>query len=199
MVFIMHVYRKAEMIRIRLLLLLVPFLLLVSFAGISQTSGIHIYSFAGNIDQGTLAVNARIGFELGTETRDALEQGVALEFDVIFRVSKQRQWLWDSVVAEKILTYRVEHQPLSGHYLVTELYNGKRQQFRTLISALEYMGKIESFPLIDTDMLSHRKQYTAQVRAELNIQSLPPPLRPLAYLSSQWHLASSWQNLDIQQ
>lgn len=135
---------------------------------------------------------------MSDETRTALEQGVELEFDIMFRVRKTLRWFRDPVITEKTLTFRVEHQPLSGQYLVTELDNGGLHQFRTLASALEFIGSIDDFPLVHTNMLSRQERYIAQVRAELNIQSLPPPLRPLAYLSSRWQLSSKWQNLDIQ-
>lgn len=193
----MHVFKKSDLCFPAIVPLLLSAMLLCPGVGIAQSSGIRIESFSNVINQGVMHVSAEISYELSEETRDALDQGVALEFDVIFRVRKKRQWLWDTVVTEKMLSYRVEHQPLSGHYLVTELNNGRRHQYRTLVSALQFIGNIDAFPLVDTEMLYQQYRYTVQVMAELNIQSLPAPLRPLAYLSSQWHLASPWRNLDI--
>ena len=193
----MHACKKDEMTHSIPVSLLLSVMILLPGVCSAQSSAIQVESLSSVISQGVINVSTEITYELSDETRDALDQGVALEFDVIFRVRKKRQWLWDIVVTEKMLSYRVEHQPLSGHYLVTELTNGKRHQFRTLGSALQYIGKIDAFPLVDTDMLNQQNRYTVQARAELNIQSLPAPLRPLAYLSAHWHLASPWQNLDI--
>lgn len=194
----MHACRKAELHSLVTVKFLWIALLLFPVVCSAQTSGIRIERVSGNINQSMITISTGINYELSEETRNALEQGVELEFDITFRVRKSLRWFRDPVITEKTLTFRVEHQPLSAQYLVTDLNDGERHQFRTLASALEFIGSIEEFPLVHTNMLSRQERYTAQVRAELNIQSLPPPLRPLAYLSSQWQLSSKWQNLEIQ-
>lgn len=195
--FIMHACKRSEIHYMTVIKSSWLALLLFPAICSAQSSGIRIEHITGNIRQNMVTISTGINYVLSNETRKALEQGVELEFDVTFRVKRELRWFPDPVVTEKILAFRVEHQPLSGQYLVTELNNGKRHQFRTLASALEFIGSINEFPLVHTNMLSRQERYFAQIRAELNIQSLPPPLRPLAYLSSQWKLSSPWQNLEI--
>jgi hypothetical protein len=164
----------------------------------AQISGIEINHINGVIDNTMLRIDADIAYHLSKETRDALEHGVPLEFDIEFRIKKEREWFWDEIIVTKMITFRVVYQPLSGHYLVTQTNTGRRHQFRNLPDVLDFIGDINRFPLIGIDMIVPDKNYIAEIRAGLNIQALPAPLRPLAYISSQWQLSSSWQSWAIE-
>ena len=60
------------------------------------------------------------------------------------------------------------------------------------LNAVEALGTIADFPLLDAYLLEGEKHYMLYVRARLDIEALPSPLRPLAYLSSLWRLESEW-------
>ena len=197
--FIMHVCKKSEPDFTVSDIIFVSILIFsVSVHAFAQSSGIMIKQIYGSANQTTLNINANISYQLSKETRDALNHGVPLEFDIEVRVKKHRKWIWDETIITKIITHRVEYQPLSGQYLVTEIQSGSLEQFQNLEEVLSFIGELESFPLIGIDMISPEHDYVAQIKSQLNIQALPAPLRPLAYISSQWHLASSWQSWAIQ-
>ena len=202
MAFIMHVCKKHKDITtgrkfIHIYVLLLIFLL--SPNSIAGTYSINIDSAGGEIIENMYNVNANITYQLGTENRDALEHGIPLEFDIDFRIKKYRPWIWDQTLITRTITYRLEHQPLSGDFLVTRLNDGDLEQFQNLEDVLEYIGKIKNFPLIDSAILETSGTFYAQVKIHLKIEALPAPLRPLAYISSEWRLSSPWQTWVIKE
>ena len=57
------------------------------------------------------------------------------------------------------------------------------------------LSLIQSFhdlPLIDANLLKPREKYTVRMRADIDIESLPTPVRLWAYLGSEWSLKSNW-------
>ena len=197
--FIMHVCKRPDLrISSGSILTAVFVLLFLSENCNAQISGIEINRIDGVVDNTMLRVDADIAYHISKETRDALEHGIPLEFNIEFRIKKEREWIWDEIIVTKMITFRVEYQPLSGHYLVTQTNTGHKHQFRNLQEVLEFIGDINHFPLIGADMIVPDNNYKAEIRVKLNIQALPAPLRPLAYISSQWQLSSHWQAWTIE-
>lgn len=163
------------------------------------TSGIDIKHASGTLNKDTYYVDAYIQYQFSEETQEALEHGIALQIDINLDVKKQRKWLWDKKIKSTTMSYRLEHHPLSGHYQVTNLNNYHRKHFQNIQGALSSLGLIKNFPLFNTIILMPDSVYIAQIKAKLNIQTLPAPLRLLAYVSSNWHLASPWYEWVIQQ
>ena len=196
----MHALKKSNQIRTyRFCSILFAFLSLWPLTVFSEdVKGIEIDYINGVMNGDVYTIDARILYDFGTEARKALDHGIALQIDIEFRVIKRRQWLWDKTITSKVLSYRLEHHPLSGHYLVTNLIEGSRRQFQRLESALNYLGTIKNYSLVSRGFLLPNNVYIARIRALLNIQELPAPLRPLAYVSSKWRLASPWREWIIQ-
>ncbi|MBI4005141.1 MAG: DUF4390 domain-containing protein [Gammaproteobacteria bacterium] len=196
----MHASKKPDQIRIyRLCSIFFVLLLLWSHTVLPDNKkGIEIDYLTGVVNGDVYTIDAYILYDFGTEVREALDHGVALQIDTEFRVIQRRQWIWDKTIASKVLSYRLEHHPLSGHYLVTNLIEGSRRQFQRLEAALKFLGTIKDYPLVARELLLPDNIYIALIRARLNIRTLPAPLRPLVYVSSKWRLASPWQEWIIQ-
>ncbi len=145
------------------------------------------------------ALNADIRFHFSKEALKALEHGIALQIDIEVRAKQSRKWLWDKNIRKKILSQRLEHQPLSDQYLVTDLNTGIKHNFDSFHHALDFLGSINDYPFLEIASLKQGKTYTALVRASLNTESLPAPLRLSAYISSDWRLSSPWYQWTIQQ
>ena len=183
-----HVISGREIIHRYVLFLIILF----SHSSIADTNSIKIDSADGVIIEDMYSVNANISYQLGNESRKAIEHGVPLEFDIEFRIKKRRLWILDKTLISRTITFRLEHQPLSGDYLVTRLNSGELEQFQNLEDVLEYIGDIKNYPLLDIAVLGTGGIFYAQVKTHLNIEALPAPLRPLAYISAEWRLSSPW-------
>lgn len=172
-------------------------MLLVSCLCSADSSAITIGKVSGTIDKNIYSVNAQISYQLSNEMREALDHGVPLEFEIEVQLLEQRPWIWDKLVSMQRIIDRVEHQPLSGHYLVTRQPSANRHQFQDLDGVLRFMGEIKNLPLIKAEQLIPNAGLYARIKTRLNIAALPAPLRPLAYFSSQWRLASPWQTWTV--
>ncbi len=197
--FIMRAWKRPESIWQYILVLSMTLLLWPGFACSSTAPGIDIEYAQGTLNDDTYSIDARIQYRFSEESQEALDHGVALQIDINLVAQIHRKWLWNKTIASSTLSYRLEHLPLSNNYLVTSLNDYQRRYFQDLQKALHYLGVIKNFPLLKPDIQMPENKYVARIRARLNIQALPTPLRPLAYVSSKWRLISPWYEWIIHQ
>jgi hypothetical protein len=61
-----------------------------------------------------------------------------------------------------------------------------------LFAALNYLGRVDRLPLIDAALLEPDRDYELRLRAVLDVERFPGPLRLLAFWRRDWSLASDW-------
>ncbi|MFB3090703.1 MAG: DUF4390 domain-containing protein [Gammaproteobacteria bacterium] len=144
-------------------------------------------------------IDADIQYNFSHEVLKALEHGIALQIDIEIQAKQSRKWLWDKIIRKRTLSKRLEHHPISNQYLVTDLNTGVKRRFQSLSHALEFLGTIRDYPFVGAATLEPGKTYNTQIRARLNTESLPAPLRLSAYIASDWQLSSPWFKWTIQQ
>ena len=137
-------------------------------------------------------LKADINFQLSADTLEALDNGVPLTVDMDIEIRRQRQLWWDALVAGLELRFQLQYHALTQQYLVRNLNTGVQDSYPTLATALARLGQIRMLPLLDESLVEPEKAYYARLRVQLDIEALPAPLRPLAYLSSGWRLSSDW-------
>jgi len=151
-----------------------------------------IRSAESRLYQGVWYVSALIDFRLSDEALAALDSGVVLTFELQFELDRIRRYWMDKSIATLEQSFELSYQPLSERYVVRNLNSGKQGSFATLFSALNSMGRIDDLPLIDASLLDAGEQYEIAMRAVLDQNTLPGPLRLLAFWSSGFRLESDW-------
>jgi hypothetical protein len=59
---------------------------------------------------------------------------------------------------------------------------------------LRYMGRIRDMAIVERAKLDASKEYLVRLDSYLDVEALPLPMRPLAYLSSDWDIsADTWE------
>lgn len=154
--------------------------------------GISIEHASSRLVDDSYRFDAKIKFDFDGELLVALEKGVELNIEVLIRVKRERKWLWDPVVAEKRLKFLLQHHPLSNDYIVTDLANHVPHQFPSADAAIRHLGSINNLFLLDRNSIRDGATHTGYMRARLNIDLLPVPLQPAAYVSKEWRLQSPW-------
>ncbi|HFC53377.1 MAG TPA: DUF4390 domain-containing protein [Gammaproteobacteria bacterium] len=148
----------------------------------------HLY-----LDNRVYMVNAEIHYELTRPVLEALHNGVPLTIELRIELLQNRPWpWWDERLAVIKQRYRLRYFALAQHYVLSNLNMGTETSYQKLDDALEALGRLKDLPLLDANLLPSGGQYTARMRVALDIESLPQPLRLLAYLSSRWRLTSEW-------
>lgn len=141
-------------------------------------------------------LSAELALELSPEALRALNHGVTLDIVIDIQALEERAWLWDPTVIEHSERFHLERQALNKQYLVTHNYN--QRSFISLQEALQYISTVRNYPLLNVTDLEEGKSYYGRMRAWLDIESLPAPMRPTAYVSTSWRLASDWHKWQIE-
>jgi len=136
-------------------------------------------------------LDAQFSIRLSSGAKEALENSVPLTLELQIQLVKKHKWLWDSVVVEHVQVRRLEYYPLSRSYMVKNLNSGTQGNFSQLDDALQAAGTIEKL-VLTSKPLSPKHSYEVRLRGSLDIESLPTPVRLLAYVSSGWDMNSEW-------
>lgn len=153
---------------------------------------IRIEYAASELAEGTYYADARIRFDLDEDILLAIDHGVAVDVHTLLRVERERKWLWDPLVAEDRIHYRLQHHPLSNDYVVSDENTGEHHQFPSADAAIEYLSGINNRRLVDASRLEAGSTYTGYIKVRLSMESLPAPLQPAAYVSGRWQMESAW-------
>ncbi len=173
----------------RRLYILCGWLLIIATA---SAAGFKVLSATTHLKNGVYLLDADIRYRFGDEPREALHNGVPLTIELEIEIGRRREWLWDESVASLQQYYRLEYYALSRQYGVINLNSGELKNFPTFETAIEFLGRIRDFPLLDASLLEPDASYYVWLRASLDIYALPAPLQLLAYFSGDWSLTSEW-------
>jgi len=138
-----------------------------------------------------LIANADIS--LSPQIRRGLDSGVPLQFIVDFRLKAARDWWPDKTLIAVQHRYSLIYYELTRHYRLQSLSTNESRNFRSLIAALDSLGRISGLEVGGLNVSELQADATAIPRSghlsiRLDTKALPLPLQPL--LSSEWKLAS---------
>ena len=151
----------------------------VRSASTTEQNGVHM-------------LDARLQLVLSSEALEALNSGVPLTIELQMQMIRVRGLYFDALDAELAIRFELEYRPLSERYIVRNLNSGNQDSFATLYSALNSLGRIQALPVVDDALLRPGKNYRVRLRALLNTQQYPAPLRLLFFWRDQWQLKSEW-------
>ncbi len=137
-------------------------------------------------------LDADLDYPLTGAVIEALHNGIAVTLVVAISIERERWYLWNETVADLKQRYQLKYHALIQQYLVKYLNTGIEETFPTLTSAVMSLGKLRGLPLLDRHLIDPQSTYRVSLKNYLDIESLPVPLRPMAYFSSQWRLSSNW-------
>ena len=160
----------------------------------AETKGFSVLEASTRLVDEVYLLNARIAFDFSADAIEALDNGVPLVVELQIEVYEPRELLWDSSVATLYRRHRIEYRALADRYVVTNLNTGEVSNHTNLPTALAQLGRVHDFPMLDRRLLRVGVSYRARLRARLDVEALPLPLRPVAYLSSTWDLTSAWHD-----
>jgi len=144
-----------------------------------QVGGVHV-------------LDARLQLVLSSEALEALSSGVPLVIELQLELIRARRFWWDDAEADLAVRHELEYRPLSQRYIVRNINSGDQDSFATLYSALNNLGRVQGLPVIDDALLEPGEDYRVRLRALLQTQQYPAPLRLLLFWRSEWQLKSEW-------
>lgn len=194
MAFITHLYIS----RVSLVLALL-FWLGVGLASSAHARGFTIRSVSTHLQDKVYLLDANIDYKFSDAALEALRNGVPLIVLLDIKVEQERSWWLDKTVAELQQGYLLLYHALTEKYIVNNLNSGAQDNYERLSAALNALGKVKDLPILDAQLTSKGERYLVRLRTRLDLESLPAPMRPLAYISSDWRLESDWYEWPLQQ
>jgi len=192
MAFTMPIYlrkRKNERLRLGMVFLLSA-ILFVSPPSL-HAEGFTINSANTTLNKKVYTFNAQINYEFSNGVLEAIDNGIPIFITMEIEVYRERWWRNKNIASLK-QTYMLLHHALTEKYVLNNLNSGKQNNYSTLSSALDSLGEVNNLPLIDLKLLEKDSSHLVKLRTYLDLESLPGPIRPLAYLSPEWRLESDW-------
>ncbi len=138
----------------------------------------------------TCLVDAGLDYRFSQPVIEAMEQGVPLTLVIRFSLVEPRDYWPDQTLIAVSRRLHVSYHPLTRSYRIVYPDTGVMEHFATLTTLIEYLGALRDWQIPAVCTLQTGHHYTARLGVTLDIESLPLPLRPLAYLSPDWHLQS---------
>lgn len=175
---------------------LVPFLLggcLLLAAGWLQAAEFTVRDAKTRLVDGVYLLEADIRYQLSDTIHEALANGVPVTISLQIVIEQQRNYIWNKTLTQLQQHYSIQYHALSEQYIIKNIGRGSQQSFRSLNSALQAMGEIRRLPVFKQSLLKDTNAvYLVRLRSEVDINALPAPLRPEAWLSHEWKLSSEW-------
>jgi hypothetical protein len=156
----------------------------------SSPYGIFITS-AAVMDAGDIkTLSADIDYRFNPSAINALEEGIPLTLLISLKIrDPERLWFQQPIVEDQ-RHIQLRYQPLAKSFQVADLGSGAVQNFASLATVLDTLSRLRGWKFMGQYALEKNKTYEAMLRFKLDIESLPLPLRLVAYLSPEWHLES---------
>jgi hypothetical protein len=158
----------------------------------------EVRSATTTLNDGVHHLDARLQLVLSSEALDALNSGVPLTIELQVQLIRSRRLYPDATDAELAVRYELEYAPLRQRYIVRNLNSGDQDSFATLYSALNNLGRVQQLPVVDDALLVPDRPYRVRLRAMLQTQQYPAPLRILFFWRSQWQLQSEWYEWSLE-
>ena len=144
-------------------------------------------------------LSAQIEYHFSDVAIEALENSIPLIVLIDIEVDQVRGWWLNKEVAELQQGYLLLYHALTEKYIVNNLNSGAQENYDSLHSAVAALGKVDALPILDANLTSPNERYLVRLHTYLDLEALPAPMRPIAYISSQWRLESDWYEWPLQQ
>ncbi len=159
----------------------------------ADPTGFRIVSMHPYLQDGTWYLDADIHYGFSEAALEALDNGVPLTLTLRVRLHRKGAWIWEADPVDLTREYLIRFLPLSSQYLVRALPEGEVHQFVTREAAIDALGEVRRLRLTPAARLDPAASYVVRIKAFLDIEALPLPLRPLAYLKPSWKLSTGWR------
>jgi len=135
-------------------------------------------------------LNATFKIELTPGLEDAVQKGVVLYFQTEFDLTRSRWYWFDEKPAVAQRSTRLSYQPMTQQYRIAS--EGFTFSAKTLFEALQTVGSVGGWRVIDGDQIDLNKSYTAALRMTLDLSRLPKPFQVNALNNRDWNVTSDW-------
>jgi len=160
------------------------------FSPAARAEGIKIQSAELERVDSDWLLNATFKIDLTPGLEDAVQKGVVLFFQAEFDLTRSRWYWFDEKATLAQRQTRLSYQPLTQQYRIAS--EGFSFSAKTIFEALQAVGSIGGWRVIDNNQIDPSKSYTAALRMTLDLSKLPKPFQVNALNNRDWNVSSDW-------
>ena len=160
------------------------------FSVTASAEGIKITSVELERVDSDWLLNAAFQIELSPGLEDAVQKGVVLYFQTEFELTRSRWYWFEEKPASAQRQTRLSYQPLTQQYRIAS--EGFTFSAKTISEALQAIGSIGGWRVIDNSHIDPAKSYIAGLRMTLDLSKLPKPFQVNALNNRDWNVSSDW-------
>jgi len=146
------------------------------------------FRLAGNSSK--FEISTRVEFELTDYLRNALQNGVALNARIQFRLGKHNSWWFNKDTSLVTVSYRLKYHALSRHYLLSRSDTNEHWNFSNLPSAMRKLSELRKYTLPDISKSLGDGEFYILAAADMAPSTLGLPLRFQSLFSDEYKLTS---------
>ncbi|WP_062306895.1 DUF4390 domain-containing protein [Polynucleobacter sinensis] len=165
-------------------------LTLCTFSAAVSAEGIKIKSVELERIDNDWLLNATFQIELTPGLEDAVQKGIVLYFQTEFDLTRSRWYWFDEKPALAQRQTRLSYQPLTQQYRIAS--EGLTFSAKTISEALQTVGSVGGWRVIDNSQIDASKSYIAALRMTLDLSKLPKPFQVNALNNRDWNVSSDW-------
>ena len=167
------------------------------FSVTASAEGIKITSVELERVDSDWLLNAAFQIELSPGLEDAVQKGVVLYFQTEFELTRSRWYWFEEKLASTQRQTRLSYQPLTQQYRIAS--EGFTFSAKTISEALQAIGSIGGWRVIDNSQIDPAKSYIAGLRMTLDLSKLPKPFQVNALNNRDWNVSSDWLRFPFSQ
>ena len=160
------------------------------FSPAARAEGIKIQSAELERVDSDWLLNATFKIDLTSGLEDAVQKGVVLYFQTEFDLTRSRWYWFDEKPTIAQRQTRLFYQPLTQQYRIAS--EGFSFSAKTIFEALQAVGSIGGWRVIDNNQIDPSKSYTVALRMTLDLSKLPKPFQVNALNNRDWNVTSDW-------
>ena len=172
--------------------------LFTCFSGSIMAEAFTIRSVETSLVDKVYTLSALVEYNFSSAAIEALENGVPLIVLTQIEVEQERKWWLNKDIAELQQGYLLLYHALTEKYIINNLNSGAQENYDSLSGAVSALSQLQSLPILDSNLTKEGARYLVRLRTFLDLESLPAPMRPVAYISSEWRLESDWYEWPLQ-
>lgn len=179
-----HWYRCAQVIL---------FGLLISSASIAHGApAFNVKTASFTMQETLLLLDSTIEIDLPKYINKAIDQGFAVPLMFEVEVLKYSKYWLDKKLLSLKQQYQLHYLPMLSSYAIFDVNANHRLYFNNRQEALRYLKVIYAYPMFDITNINQSGPVYVRMRAGIDVDELPLPLKSSSLWDNNWGLQSDW-------
>jgi hypothetical protein len=167
--------------------------LLISAVSIAQGgSPFNVKTASFTVQDSLLLLDSTIEIDLPKYINRAIDQGFAVPFMFEVEVLEYSQYWFDKKLLSFKQQYQLHYLPMLSSYAIFDVNATERLYFNSRQLVVRYLKEVYAYPMFDFSNINQSKLAYVRMRAGIDVDELPLPLKSSSLWDNNWELQSDW-------